>query len=597
MADDSFVQVGFEKPVYWDARYLRNVEKLSKPIYAVKAEKDTHVPMRDGTKLCADVFRPDSEGTFPVLVAASGYSKDIQSLDIPPQPMESLVFDHTIEAGHVDFFVRRGYAYVIADVRGTGKSEGEWHGPYSKSEQVDYYDLIEWAATQPWSNGKAGMIGISWYGVVQFLAAEQQPPHLKAVFPFEAFIDHYRWAYNGGIIATHYWDLENKMVANNPKLDSERLYGKQRVKEMTDSRLEDPDIKFNPYFVRILSSPGITHTAYKDMLINPNDGPFWRERSPCDGFDKIRVPVYHAGLWGAYTMARGVFEAFNDPSLSVPKKAGMFLTHGLYGGPEGSQLSLPFHLFSPEILRWYDHWLKGIDTGIMEEPPIKILVVGKNRFRYEREWPLSRTKWVKFYLRRFGRLAATPEESDVPPDPLVHRPPTISNEIQTLRYVSPPFNEPMEITGPVALHFHASLDQDDGNFIFKMYDVQPNKERVFLEKGLLKASQRELDEKRSKPWLPRHTYANPKPVSPGEVYEYAVSMNNISCVFKEGHQLLLEMTTADPLVPQVTHHKMTLHSHTIGYRLTYYKIFRDAAHQSHLLLPFIRDSPEDLWIR
>ena len=131
-------------PPYWDSRYVKHVDRLSRPIYGLKEERDVYIPLPNGVHICADVFRPDVEGeTFPALLAWSPYGKSLQSIRRPPQPIESLVFDHTIEAGDIDYFVKRGYVYVIPDPRGIGKSEGEWHGFYGPKEQGDIYNVIE----------------------------------------------------------------------------------------------------------------------------------------------------------------------------------------------------------------------------------------------------------------------------------------------------------------------------------------------------------------------------------------------------------------------------------------------------------------------
>ncbi|MFQ6054067.1 MAG: CocE/NonD family hydrolase, partial [Candidatus Bathyarchaeia archaeon] len=395
-------------------------------------------------------------------------------------------------------------------------------------------------------------------------------------------------AYNGGIITPFYWDLENYCVANNPKMESEKLYTKEELEQKLKERLEDPDIRNNPYYLRILSAPR-KHTAFTDMLLHPTDGPFWWERSAYTKYDKIEVPVYEGGFWGMYAFTSAVFEAFTDPSLNVAKKAGMFTYW--------TRISFPFREMNEEILRWYDHWLKGVDTGIMDEPPIKLFVMGINKFRYEWEWPLARTRWTKFYLRRFGELSEAPEgDRDIPPDGLLHKPPTVSNEVQALRYSTPPLTEAVEVTGPIALYLHASIDQEDANFIVRLWDVYPNGERFLLESGFLKASHRALDEEKSKPWRPYHTHMNPEPVKPGEIYKYAISIPPISNVFMPNHRIELEITTMDPLPQIAAPMRMPLMGHLPSSRLIFYKIYRDAEYPSHLLLPIIPETPQEAYI-
>ena len=167
----------------------------SEPDYRVKAKETVFVPMRDGVRLAVDVYRPDAEGKFPALLAMSGYGKDLQALPLIPQPhFTSLLWDGTIEAGNTRRIVGRGYVHVIADIRGCGDSEGEHVGMFDPAEARDGYDLIEWIAQQPWCDGNVGMIGISYYACEQVFVAAEQPPHLKAIFPWEVFYDVYRQA-------------------------------------------------------------------------------------------------------------------------------------------------------------------------------------------------------------------------------------------------------------------------------------------------------------------------------------------------------------------------------------------------------------------
>ncbi len=573
-------------PPYWSPKYLKNVDKLSKPIYKIKEETDIYVKVRDGVRLCLNIFRPDSEGKFPVLLAESGYGKERQSIKIPPQSFDSIVFDHDIEAGNTKFFVSRGYVHVILDSRGVGKSEGEYWGPYNAYEQQDTADVIEWLAQQPWCNGNIGMIGISWFGGIQFLVAAQRPPHLRAIMPAEAQVDRYRRAYNGGIITPFYYYLETS--ENNPKLYSAKLYGKEELERRVKERLEDPEIKYNSYYYGVLASPSVK-TAFADMLLHPLDGPFWWERSGYKKFDKISIPVYVASFWGMGPNTKGAFDALNDPTLNVPKRIGIFM--------QWREVSLPGpNMLNPQWLRWYDYFLKGIDTGMMDEPPIMLYVMGVKRFRFEREWPLARTIWTKYYLRRMGELATTPEDEDnIPPDAFIHNPPISSKRIESLTYSTAPLPKPLELTGPVALYLHAAIDQEDANFVTRLWDVSPNGDKTLLESGYLKASHRALDEKKSKPWQPYHTHLKAEPVPPGQVIQYAIDIGPISMVFAPYHRIELDITSMDPL-PQVHHHKIYLMNHLPSQTLTCYKIYRDAKYSSHLLLPVITDTPEEYYI-
>jgi len=581
-------KIGLRRYPYWSLKYLKNVEKWSRPRYKIRTAKDVRVKTRDGTRLCLDVFRPDSKGRFPALLACSGYSKDVQSLNLPPVPWESPVFDHTVEAGDHEFFVSRGYVHVILDARGTGKSDGEFTGPYSGKEQEDCSDVIEWIARQSWCDGNVGMLGISWYGVIQLLTAAQQPRHLKAIFPVHFCGNLYRHAYHEGIPWNYYWVLENVMAVNNPKLISETGLGKKEFERRRRERLQDPDVAQNSYYTRILAVPK-SRPWFADVLMHPLDGPFWRERSPETKLGRIKVPVYLGTSWGGSPeMREAAFDALMNPQLDVSKRliSWSFL----------AQYQLPLKDLNGELLRWYDHHLKGIDTGVMDEPPMKLLIRGTNRFRYEHEWPLARTKWTKLHLRRSAKLDPEPENGrDLPADELAHHPPAMASRGETLAYTTAPFHRATEVTGPLSLHLHASVDQEDANFIVTVSAVSPAGQKTKLQHGFLKASHRALDRKRSTPWKPVHDHTRSEPVEPGRIYELDISAGAICYVFPEGHRLELELATQDPF-PTPSWEKMSSMGHLPGGRSTRYRIFRDQEHPSHLLVPMIPETPEDLWI-
>lgn len=356
-------------PEYWDRRYVKNLEQLSKPIHGVIHDKDVWMTLRDGTRLCADVFRPSTPGRYPGLLSWSAYGKTIQSMKRGAQPPESLVFDHSLEAGDIDFFVSRGYVFVIPDPRGIGKSEGEFYGIYNPQEQTDTYDFIEWMAAQDWCTGDVGMIGYSYFGIIQCLAAAQQPPHLRCVMPLSFTDEYYQHGYYGGVPNSYmsmYWEL---CPANKPVPWSMKLHGPDEVQRMMAERAKDPDIALNSYFMKILTTwPPNYHTFYLDYLLHPLESEFWAQRSVRHMYERIKVPVYlnsafsPSGRWVTPLM-----RAFNSPKLNVPKRVNV---------EDYGELELPYRSMNEECLRWYDHWLKGINTGIMEEPPVRLKILG-----------------------------------------------------------------------------------------------------------------------------------------------------------------------------------------------------------------------------
>jgi len=585
-------------PPYWDARYLKDAEKLSKPQYAVKEDLDVYLKVRDGARLCTDIFRPDVEGKkFPALVAWAPYGKTLQSLPRPPLRPSCLMFDHTIEAGDPEYFVSRGYVHVIPDPRGIGKSEGEWDGFCGPQEQEDIYDLIEWVAQQPWCDGNVGMIGFSYFGMIQLLAAAQQPPHLKAIMPIGVVDSLYPWFYEGGILGTWGHNFQSLCPANKEfKSTIEKENSPEDLKRKMRERWEnDPDIKAVSYLLKTLTCwPPRFNAWWLDILMHPLDDDFWAARSPDKKWHQVKIPVYLNGHWGAI-MGQGqwrAFEPFMDPDLNAEKKVTMY-------GSYWPTLELPFRYYNEEYLRWYDHWLKGIDTGLMDEPPVKIFVMGPNRYRYENEWPLARTKWTKFYLGRSGELSSEPEQKeDLLPDSFVHVPPMISNEAPSLRYTTKPFNTPLEITGPMALYLYASTDAEDANFVAKLFMLYPTGEKRPVSGGYLKASHRAIIPEKSKPGIPIHDHTREVPVKPGEVNEFAIEFREQSIVIPPGHRLELELTTMDySPYHEFTWSKLDSMVFIPNSKMIQYKFYRDAKYQSHLLLPVIPETDPDQWIR
>jgi len=555
-------------------------ERISQPTYKVKVEKDVMVPMRDGVRLAVDIYRPDADGRFPALLALSPYGKEIQELPLAPQAQGGPLWDGEIEAGDSYYFVPRGYVHVVADVRGTGYSEGEYEFLFSPKEQTDGYDLVEWAAKQPWCNGNVGLVGMSYYGSIQPYVAIQQPPHLKAIVPVASSLDLYRDInYNGGVLGAFFYGLwdgrggDSGFAMGNIVSVMERRLGKQEFVHRIQERLQDPDIQAFSNFYHLLKYPK-KNPMFVDILLNPCDGPFWRERAAYYDIEKINVPIYIIGAWKRSYWASTAFSLYNR--ASTPYKRVLIDPSGWW--------ERPWVTYYEENIRWFDHFLKGIDTGAMEEPPIKIFVKGINHWRYENEWPLARTKPTRYFLRSFGGLSPEPERYMDAPDPFIQPPLCMTYDIHSVTYQTPPLLHDLEVTGPVALYLYASIDQNDTNWIVKLFDAGERDEQ--LARGYLKASHRALDTARSTSLQPYHTHVDPEPVLPGKIYEYAIEIQPISNVFRAGHRIKLEIRSlehgnegAQGQPPNATHlcsSKTTLHN-----------IYRNKDYQSHLLLPVI----------
>lgn len=577
---------------YIGRKYAKNVEKWSQPIYKVRVTKDVRVKMRDGVSILVDIYRPDVDGDarFPALLAMSPFGKDVQEMQrwLPPQKWyESPMWDGNMEVGDIDYLVSRGYLLVVADPRGIGHSEGEYVGLLGSMGE-DGYDTVEWIAAQSWCNGDVGMTGICIFSAAQELVAALQPPHLKVIAPFEVWGNVYRSHYHGGIL----FAMQHSVYKGKHENDDGWTLGKvastmmktrskEEIDALVEQALKNPDIKYNTKFYAILKYPEIDPIFF-DFLLNPLDGPFWDEMSPHTKWDKINVPIYASSPWCIEIFIHNIFDLYKEAKSPIK----------LFLWPPG-HVERPHHEFHDELVRWFDYHLKGIDTGIMDEPPIKMFVVGANRWRYEHEWPLARTQWTEMYLQPYGRILPKPLVSDFEPDAFTQAPPSVTAKVETVEYSTPPFAKDTEITGPVALYLHAAIDSDDTNFMVDLLDVDPAGNAMPLSRGHLKASHRAIDDKISKPYRPYHPHTEAVPVKPGEIYEYAIELMPLSVVMRAGHSLKLVIRNQDDLMDRLglwgLYHLP--HAKTVTH-----KIYRDKNHQSHLLIPVIPDTDESLWI-
>jgi predicted acyl esterase len=482
------------------------VPEESKPRYSMFGEYEARIPMRDGIRIAADVLRPHAAGKFPALVSTSVYTRQLQRSVVPLGQNE---------AGISEFWVPRGYAHVVVDVRGCNDSEGKYD-LFGPQEQQDLFDIIEWVAEQPWCNGNIGMSGVSYFGRTQLFAAEQQPPHLKAIFPYDASCDFYRDAcFQGGIgtqFTTH-WTAAvmnlNMASGRSPQVDALR---------------EKLEILYSQKY--------------------PFDGPFYQERSAGYRLDKIQIPAYFGVGWYMNELhLKGAFDGYLGTGR-IPKR--------LLIGPQPFPRR-PWGGYHYEMLRWYDHWLKGMDTRVMEGPPIQLYIQGDDRWRSEHEWPLARTQWRNFYLGgspdgRQGVLtevagneqARRYEFDPSAPEALLGEP--------RLIYRTKPLEREMELTGPLALYLQAASTARDIDWLVFMADESPDGKVRELCKGWLRASHRKIDPGRSTPPKPYHPHLTSEPIEPGVVYEYPIEIWPICNVFKPGHRIRLEIANIDSMI-------------------------------------------------
>jgi predicted acyl esterase len=460
-------------------------------------------------------------------------------------------------------------------VRGSGDSEGEYQF-CGIEEQEDGYELVEWIARQPWCDGNVGMLGMSYFAVLQLLVAAQNPPHLKAVFPYEAHTDRYRHScYHGGMLnmgfLAQWWGHVSVGTSMPPSLRKNPEEIKQIVKDL----MKKEEIQTYP-MLYIALKYAEKNVPMFESLTHPLDGPFYWERSAYTKFNRISIPCYMVSRWSGWPIhLPGAFAAYNG--IDAPKKL-MIMETKYRSGP-----LRPWNDHHDIILRWYDHWLKGIDTGIMDEPPIKLFIKGKNEWRYEYEWPLARTQWTKFYLRGNGGLTKEPPGKEEPPQAFINKGLLLPlDAVPGVKYRTPPLEEDMEVTGPIALYLYATLDQHDATWCVSINDVESDGSAQLITKGWLRASHRAIDKERSKPYLPFHIHTQSVPVEPGKIYEYAIDIREISYVLKAGHRIELmikgeDSPSEDPTWFHLCNHKETKHT-----------VYNCSEYLSYLLLPVIK---------
>ncbi|MFQ5895287.1 MAG: CocE/NonD family hydrolase [Nitrospinota bacterium] len=487
----------------------------SEPRYSIFPEYDLRVPMRDGVRLAADVFRPWAPGErFPALVSWSPYTRQLQHTLTPIGQNE---------AGLTEFWVPRGYAQVIFDVRGSNESEGAWD-MYGPTEQEDLAEAIEWTARQPWCDGNVGMVGCSYFGRSQLLAAGRQPPSLKAIFPYDALTDAYRHCFFHGGIPTGF---ARSWFSSLARLN---FWG---------GRLKDPS-GFHRHFRNVLG------------LEYPFDCEYYQERSAWPRLHQIQIPTYFGCDWQFYNLhLPGVFAGWEGVS-DTPKR--------MLAGPLPVPRR-PFANYHQEALRWYDHWLKGMDTRVMEGPPVQLYIQGENRWRSENEWPLARTEWRELYL---GGAKEGPEgellDSAGPEGGRSYEYDPASREARfgrpKLLYRTEPLPRPLEITGPIALYLVAQSSASDTDWFVTFADENPSGEVSVLTKGWLRASHREVDPARSKPYRPWHPHARELPLKANQPEEFVVEVVPTSNLFRPGHRIRLEIASCDSLAENfVWHHE------------------------------------------
>ncbi len=502
---------------------------------------DVAIKMDDGIELRADIFRPAAAGTYPVLLTYGPYAKGLAFQDGYPSAWQRMIMEHpdvaygstnqhqNWEVVDPEKWVPHGYICVRVDSRGTGRSPG-YVDHFSPRETKDFYNCVEWAGVQPWSNGKVGLSGVSYYGINQWHVASMQPPHLAAMCIWEGSADWYRdMTHHGGILSTfwaNWYDMQVKTVqyglgerGPRSKVSGLLVCGDET---MSDDQLAANRCSFGD-----------------EILAHPLEDEYHKVRSA--QWDKINVPFLSAANWGGQGLhPRGNFEGF----MRAASKDKYLEAHGLehwthFYTDYGRDLQK----------RFFDHFLKGENTWT-NEPQVRLQVRHVDKFveRTEHEWPIARTQWTKFYLDAHAQTLSLE-----PPKTSAHM--SFAALGDGLTFVSAPMGKDTEITGPLAAGLKISSSTNDADLflVFRVF-TSDMREVTFvgaidphtpIAQGWLRASHRKLDETLSKPWRPYHTHDVAEPLTPGSAVDVAVELWPTSIVVPAGYRIALSVRGKD----------------------------------------------------
>jgi len=561
--------------------------------YEVTVEQDITAKMRDGVTLRADIYRPKASGKFPVLLERTPYNK----------------------RGGRDFGMRgaaRGYVVVLQDTRGRYASDGDWYT--FKNESNDGYDTVEWVAALPYADGKVGMIGGSYVGATQFLAAIAHPPHLSGIAPVVTASNyHDGWTYQGG--AFEQWFNENWTTG----LTEDTL---RRASDHVTTPLEWRTVlPLADYPLRRMPDAKSLATYYADWLAHPSYDDYWKALSIEEHYSQIQVPVFNIAAWYDIFLGGSLrnYELLKTKGGSDATRKGQRLlvtTGGHAGGPRKvGELDFGEKAEFDEdatILDWYDAILKGVGNTFSGGKPVRIFVMGRNEWRDEDDWPLARAKSTRYFLHSGGgansssgdgtmtpqapatKLSAAASQDSFIYDP-AHPVPTIGGPLccrsdlikpgpldqkelelrkDVLVYTTAALERDLEVTGPVTAELYVTSSATDTDFTAKLVDVWPNGFAQNLTEGILRMRYRDSREK-------------PEMTKPGSVVHITVDLWATSNVFLAGHKLRLEISSSN--FPRFDRNLNTGEEQARASRIEKATnvVLHDSEHPSALILPIV----------
>jgi uncharacterized protein len=523
--------------------------------------KNVKIAMRDGVALATDIYRITDEPR-PVIFTRLPYDKEL-----------------SVAGNEVMKFINAGYHVVAQDTRGRFASDGVFN-PFFH-ERSDGEDTLKWITEQSWSNGDVAMVGLSYYGATQWMLAAGDAPALKAISPNITGSSYYEgWTYQGGAFELGFTLIWTLTSLGAGEVGRGILRGTHELADLTPlinaidnvadlythTPLNDVEVlaKLAPY--------------YNEWLAHPTDDAFWRDTAPRERYDQVTVPSLNIGGWydlfigGTLANYQGIRDHGGSDLARKPRLIVGPWAHGVNGGefPSGSFGMLANSVLTGVIetqIRFFDHYVRGVDNGIEAEPPVKIFVMGANVWRNEDDWPLPDTKYTPYYLHSSGRANSSAGDGALsisPPaaenfDAYLYDPrnpvPTVGGqtflrglqlglnsgprdraEIETrsdvLCYTTPALREDTEVTGPISLVLHISSSAVDTDFTGALVDLDEDGKATILTEGILRARY-------------RNSMREPERLQPGTSYELTLDLWATSNVFKAGHRIRLEVSSSN----------------------------------------------------
>jgi putative CocE/NonD family hydrolase len=558
--------------------------------FEVVTREGMRAKMRDGVELVADVYSPRAEGRFPVLVERTPY-------------------DRRGEAGMARELAAHGYVVVLQDTRGRYDSGGEFY-PFMYESQ-DGYDTVEWAAALEHSDGQVGMFGGSYVGATQMLAAMARPPHLAAIFPYVTASEYYDgWTYQGGALMQWFASSWTSILAQDTlrRKSDETMRPKEWVNELP--------VESYP----VLKPPAASELApyFRDWLRHERDDEYWRRWKVSDHYGEMNVKGLHAGGWHDLFLKGSIknYTGLRERGATAAAREGQRLVVGPWAhaptSPEGKVGDVTFGKaavldMTGTALKWFDYALKGARNEYATAPPVSIFVMGENVWRAEREFPLARTRYTKYFLRSSrgavsvagdGSLSTAPPPGEERPEEFVYDPanpvPTIGGRLccgqalppgpfdqrpnegrrDVLVFSTPPLETDTEVTGFVTVELYASTSAPDTDFTAMLVDVAADGYARFLTDGVVRARYREMS-------------GRAEALSPGRVYKYSIDLWATSNLFKAGHRIRLYVSSSN--FPRFDRNLNTGEPASSSTRMLKAEqaVYHDAARASALVLPII----------